>query len=317
MRVLVVEDDEVARVVVSDIARAAGHEVLVAADGDAAWPAVLAFGVDVVVSDWHMPGMDGLELCRRIRSLDVDDYTYFILVTADEDGEHALRAVRDGVDDHLAKPLDPAALEARLIAAARVTDLHRQLAARRAELATLNTELLEAARTDALTGLFNRRRLDEDARLFDESLRRYGHRYSVALVDVDHFKAYNDRYGHPAGDEVLRVLAATLRASVREGDLVYRYGGEEFVLLFPAQGLGTATVAAERARVAVEALELPAAAGRHLTISVGVAEAADGGGLAQAVQDADIALYDAKATGRNRVRTTRPDQRSSKPVTLT
>lgn len=298
------EDDEVARVVLVELLRQAGHEVLVAADGEAAWATALAFGVDVVVADWRMPGMDGLELCRRIRSLDEDGYTYFVLVTADDERGQALDAVQAGVDDHLVKPLDPVVLEARLVAAERVTDLHHQLAERRHELNALNLQLAEAARTDALTGLYNRHRLEEDEPVLDEGLRRYGRPFAVGLVDVDDFKGYNDRYGHQAGDDVLRRVAGGLRGAVRQGDLAYRYGGEEFLIVFPAQGISAAHVAAERARSTIAGLgiEHPASGHGIVTISVGVAAAVEGGNLERAVQDADLALYEAKAAGRNRVR---------------
>jgi two-component system chemotaxis response regulator CheY len=303
MRILVAEDDEVVRTILVELLHAHDHEVLVAADGDAAWAAVLAFGVDVVIADWRMPGMDGLELCRRIRSLDEDDYTYFMLITASDERDNLLHVVRAGVDDFLVKPVDPLILEARLIAAARVTELHHQLAERRAELNRLNVVLEEAARTDPLTGLYNRRRLQEDAPMLDEGLRRYGRPFAVALADVDHFKAYNDRYGHQAGDEVLRQVAELLRGAVRQGDLAYRYGGEEFLFVFPAQGLAPARVAAERARSAVHDLGIvhTGSAEGVVTISVGIASAVETGDLALAIQDADIALYAAKAAGRNRV----------------
>jgi two-component system chemotaxis response regulator CheY len=304
VRVLVAEHDENVRRVLVELLRANGHDALVASDGNGAWAGVLGFGVDVVMADRDLPGLDGLELCRRIRKLDEDDYTYFVLLTDGTGRDEALRAVRAGVDDHLVKPLDPIVLEARLVAAERVTELHRQLGERRAELRRLNEALREAARTDALTGLFNRRRLDEDEPVLDEGLRRYGRPFAVGLVDVDNFKAYNDRYGHTAGDEALRAVADRLRRTARQGDLAYRYGGEEFLFVYPAQGIASAVVAAERARVAVESLHLPHEGNPSgiVTISVGVAAAVDGGFLVRAIQDADTALYDAKAGGRNCVR---------------
>jgi diguanylate cyclase (GGDEF)-like protein len=215
-----------------------------------------------------------------------------------------LAGMQAGADDYLTKPLDVAALRVRLVAAERVTALHMKLADQQAELEQLNAELAVAARIDALTGLRNRRALDEDLPTLQARCARYGHELSAVMIDLDQFKAYNDRFGHPAGDEALRQVAHVLLSTGRQTDLFYRYGGEELLCLLP-QGAAAAGLAAERLRRAVQALGMPHPDSAHgvVTFSAGVASwtpstPAEGGLLAAA----DQALYRAKAGGRNTVR---------------
>lgn len=306
MRVLIAEDDAASRIILSRAVRKLGHECLVAQDGLRAWGLYRSSEVDVVISDRMMPGIDGLELCRRIRSLPTDSYAYFIFLTALGEKEHLLAGMRAGADDYLTKPLDRDELEVGLIAAARVTSLHRRLDDQRTELRRLNAELSEQARRDPLTGLGNRLRLWEDLEALSMRAERYGHRYCIALFDVDRFKRYNDSYGHPEGDEVLRRVAAAMAGCRRGGDMAYRYGGEEFLLVLPEQSLESAVVAAERVRGAVRELGIPHAGNEPaglVTLSGGVAALVGGGGItAEAVIGrADEALYRAKELGRDRV----------------
>jgi two-component system cell cycle response regulator len=214
--------------------------------------------------------------------------------------------MRSGADDYLVKPLDAGALEVRLIAASRVTALHAELQDQRHELVRLNGELHGLARLDALTGLGNRLALQEDLIGLEARVDRHGHRYCVAIVDVDHFKAYNDTYGHLAGDQALRSVALALGSVTRAGDLLFRYGGEEFLALYPDEGADGATAATERLRAAVASLAIPHvgnAASGIVTVSAGVAMAGpDNPRTAdQVLKAADAALYRAKQTGRDRV----------------
>jgi diguanylate cyclase (GGDEF)-like protein len=219
--------------------------------------------------------------------------------------DQILEGMDAGADDYLVKPLDPDDLHVRLIAAARVTGLHHQLAQQKAELVELNHELTALARRDPLTGLYNRRALQEDLEMLEARVARYGHRYFMALFDVDHFKAYNDTYGHQAGDEVLRVVANELRQQARGGDSLYRYGGEEFLCIFPEQSLASGTVAVERMREGLERLALPHAGSSRgvVTVSAGTA-VLDPKHIrlaGEVLAEADEALYRAKDLGRNRV----------------
>ncbi len=305
LRILIAEDDAVSRTILRRAVEKIGHECLASADGEEAWSLYKENpDLDVIISDWMMPGVDGLELCRRVRGDNRDRYTYFIFLTALGDREHLLQGLDAGADDYLSKPLDRDELRMRLTSALRVTDLHRRLAFQNGELEKLNRMLFEQSRQDPLTSLGNRLRLREDLQILQSRAERYGHNYAVALCDVDFFKAYNDRYGHLAGDDVLRWVAAALSSGLRTGDTAYRFGGEEFLLVLPEQDAVAAIAITERLRQAVEGLGIPHADGLPLgvvTISAGVAVSAEAGDADGLLKAADRALYAAKEAGRNRV----------------
>jgi diguanylate cyclase (GGDEF)-like protein len=299
MKVLVVDDDPGSRLVVRTAVERLGHAPTVAEDGEAAWRCFNHDKPEVVITDLMMPELDGLELCRRVRADVRRGYTYIILATALGDRGDIVRGMEAGADDYLVKPVDLFDLRSRLIAAQRVTGLHAELARHRAELAHL-------ARHDPLTQLGNRRSFDEDLKVLHARSLRYGRSYCLAICDIDRFKAYNDTDGHQAGDRALAAVAATIARQVRTGDGVYRYGGEEFVLVLPEQTLATGLIAVERVRAAVQQLAIPhpaAGPGGVLTLSAGIA--AFRPGQATAAEDllgrADAALYQAKSAGRNRV----------------
>lgn len=306
MRILIAEDEPVSRLLLQKAVERLGHECLVTEDGTAAWERFQETPVDAIVSDWMMPGLDGLALCRRVRERESATYTYVVLLTTLSDKAHLRAGLEAGADDYLTKPLDLDELEVRLIAAARVTSLYRQLAERNAEVERLNRELFEQARRDPLTQLRNRLQLQEDLALLDARAARYGQRYCVALCDVDCFKPYNDHYGHPAGDEVLRAVADVIAQHCRCDDLAYRYGGEEFLLLLPEQSPDGAVAAVERLRRAVEGLAIAhdnQAPPGVVTISAGVAALLPGEAKTadDLLREADAALYRAKEQGRNQV----------------
>ncbi|CAN5813128.1 diguanylate cyclase [soil metagenome] len=307
MRVLVVEDDAVSLLILQRAVEKLGHEYLTARDGEQAWRLYDQNpDVDVIISDWMMPQLDGLELCRRLRNEDRDGYTYFIFLTALGDKEHLLKGFEAGADDYLSKPLDREELQVRLISARRLTTLHQKLGEQRAELEKLNTQLAEQARTDALTGVGSRLRMQEDLRVLQVRSERYRRAYCAILLDIDNFKAYNDEYGHLAGDEVLQRVAGAIQSQCRSGDAAYRYGGEEFLVTLPEQTRASGVSVAERLRHTVEELEIPHSAEAPfevITISAGVAAVAghDGKTADKLLNEADDALYKAKAAGKNRV----------------
>jgi diguanylate cyclase (GGDEF)-like protein len=299
MRILVVDDEPLSRHVLQAAVEQLGHQWTAAENGEAAWHCFTQNKPEVLITDLLMPEVDGLELCRRVRADTRAGYTYIILVTVLGERQDVVRGMEAGADDYLIKPLQLFDLQARLIAAQRVTDLHAELDRHRAELAHL-------ARHDPLTGLGNRRSLQEDLEVLHARSQRYGRRFALAMCDIDRFKAYNDTHGHQAGDQALRAVAATIAQELRGGDSVYRYGGEEFLLVLPEQTLDTALVAVERVRSAVQRLAIPQPAdgpGGRLTLSAGIA-AFDPGEAPTAqelLQRADAALYRAKSAGRNQL----------------
>jgi diguanylate cyclase (GGDEF)-like protein len=298
MKILVVDDDPLSRRLVETAVARLGHEAAATEDGEAAWQRFDHDKPEVLITDLVMPGVDGLELCRRVRAQARAGYTYVILASVLGDRRDVVRGMEAGADDYLIKPVDLFALQARLIAAQRVTNLHADLERHRTQLAHL-------ARHDPLTGLANRRSLDEDLEVLHARSQRYGRAYALAMCDLDRFKAYNDTHGHQAGDQALRAVAATIAGELRLGDAIYRYGGEEFLLVLPEQTLDSARVAVERVRRAVEQLAIGHAADGpvSLTMSAGIAALCPGEAttVEQLLEHADAALYRAKSAGRNRI----------------
>ncbi len=307
--VLVVDDDAATRSGLQKALALLGHRCRTASDGQEAWELHRAQHADVILSDWCMPRVDGVELCRRVRSGDGEaGYTYFILMTSRDDKDHYIRGMEAGADDYHGKPIDLDELAARLVSAGRVVALHRRLAETLLLLRRDSRRSFHVARIDALTGVANRLRMDEDLDVIWSQAQRYRHAYSAALIDIDWFKRYNDERGHLAGDDVLRRVAHAVRRSLRQGDGLYRYGGEEFLVILPEQTLSEAVHAMERVREAVASLgiDTPAESG-VVTISVGIAElGVEDESLDRWLRRADAALFAAKAGGRNRVCTDPP-----------
>ena len=303
LKILVADEDTLSRVGLEQAVRELGHDCRTAKDGLEAWKMLQAERADVVLSDWNLPGMGGVELCRRTRAADGQgSYTYFIFMTGFDDREHFLRGMEAGADDYHTKPVDIEELQARLVSAGRVLSLYRKLADQNSRLQRDSELSFHEARVDPLTGAANRLRMNEDlAVLWSRSL-RYGHPVALALCDIDEFKKYNDRFGHVAGDDVLRRVAQTIRNVLRQEDALYRYGGEEFLVVLPEQALADAICAMDRVRAGIEKLAIPTPGG-VVTISVGVAELVRplDGTLDDWVRRTDAALYRAKENGRNRV----------------
>jgi two-component system chemotaxis response regulator CheY len=311
MRVLIAEDDAASRLLLRRAIEQLGHEVLVAADGTRAWATYRQHDLDVIVSDWLMPGLDGPALCQRVRQQPRDTYTYFILLTALDDKPHFIQGMQAGADDYLTKPFDRDELQLRLQVAERVTTLHHQLAEKTRELERVNKALAESARHDPLTGLGNRLQLRDDLFRLQQWLDRYGRGFAVGLCDVDRFKLYNDCYGHIAGDDALCAISQTIASTVRSGDMTYRYGGEELLVIMPEQTAETSIVGMERVRGAIERLAIPHPRNPPygvVTISIGLVTIGGGEQLPweAVLYQADEALYRAKADGRNRVKLADP-----------
>ena len=309
-RILVVDDDPSVLRMLTKYLGDAGYEVLTAANGVEALRLIHSKGCPLVITDWMMPEMDGLDLCRAIRASEGIGFAYVIMLTAQTDGDSLAKAFDAGADDFLTKPCKKQELLARLKAGVRALTSETKVATQQlaihktnAELETLNGKLRQMATTDELTGLFNRR--EAMARLTDywATASREGQPLSCMILDIDHFKRCNDTYGHDVGDAVLRNTAHALEQYTRAGETVFRIGGEEFLVLCPGSMAETAAVGAERLRAAVEASRTETSRmSLGVTISVGVAERGDRTGKADdLLRLADEALYEAKRNGRNRV----------------
>src|SRR6202158_85913 len=306
MRILVAEDDAASCLVLEAAVTSLGHDCVVATNGEEAWRLFSTVDVDAVIRDRMMPGIDGVELCRRIRASERDTYPYFIFLTAFDKKADVLSGMEAGADDYLVKPLDIDDLKMRLFVASRVTSLHRQLSQQSAQLERLNRQLLDQSRTDPLTQLGSRLRLSEDLDNIQARVDRYGHTCCAVMCDVDFFKAYNDSKGDLAGDEVLQAVSRALMNTARSGDQFYRYGGEEFLILLPEQSLDDGLVAAERYRLAIEEFAIPhdshpPAKGVHISAGVALLSHSEGKSVEAWLNEADAALYGAKQLGRNRV----------------
>jgi two-component system cell cycle response regulator len=300
LEVLVVDDDPVSRNALSCAVVALGHPCRSVGSGIDALAAHREQRADVIISDWTMPGIDGMELCRRVRALDVGAYTYLLFVSGHARKRDFVEAVRAGADDYLPKPVDLDDLEARLIAAGRIVWAYRQLAEHNVVLRRDSQASFLAARRDALTQVANRLQLDEDVEALQGRSSGTEHAVTIAMCDLDTFKRYNDHYGHPAGDEALRRVAQAIQGALRRADRVYRYGGEEFLIVSRDLPAATAVAAMERVRSAVEALAIehaPGAAHPLLTVSIGMASVDTAGehAVQEAIERADEALYRVKA----------------------
>jgi len=298
MKILVAEDDLVTRRMLEAYLGKWGYEVLKASDGQQAWQILQhEHAPRLAILDWMMPGMDGTSVCREVRELNLQPYTYLILLTTRGFKQDVIEGLESGADEYLTKPFDPFELKARLRSGVRIVELQDRLI-------LAQEALREQAMRDALTGLLNRR-ATLDLFLAEMSrARREKTPLSLMMLDIDHFKPVNDRFGHLMGDEVLCDVARRLRVSARNYDLVGRFGGEEFLIVAPRCRPTDALIQAERLREAVCSHPITLKdTSLAVTISVGVATALEPDQLDMEalLNTADQALYRAKEAGRNRV----------------
>jgi two-component system cell cycle response regulator len=297
-RLLLVEDEPTQQMVMERLLSGVGYAVDIASNGDDALEMIKTGKYTLVLTDWEMPGMDGVTLCRLVREANLPN-VYILLLTSHGAVAHAVEGLRAGANDFIRKPADETELVARLDAGRRVVLLEQSLR-------DANTQIEKLSVTDPLLGIFNRRYLHERLPLEAARTRRYGQSLSVVMADLDHFKTINDTYGHQAGDVVLQHTVALARRALRQSDWMARYGGEEFVIVLPDTPLLGAYAAAERMRrlCAETAVEL---AGIQLVVTAsfgvatidGVAPSNDDGEAM--LRQADKALYESKRAGRNRV----------------
>jgi len=303
-RILIVDDHEDNIELLRARLEARGYVIESAMDGEQALRCVDQSPPDLILLDVMMPRIDGFEVVRRLKANRSLPFIPIILQTALDSTEHKVEGLDAGADDYITKPINFAELEARVKSMLRIKRLQDALEERERELSEVNARLLKMAQTDSLTGLDNRRYLEERLEEAFGHSRRLKEPLAVVMCDLDRFKSVNDTYGHQVGDVVLKQFARILKQEAREIDRVGRYGGEEFMLLLPGTVLDAAVTFAERVRKAVEAHTFSFDGGTlQRTMSCGVAawphpRIEDCDALVKA---ADDALYVAKETGRNRV----------------
>ena len=302
MRTLVADDDPIITTILSTTLARSGMEVTVAHDGDVAWQALNSLEPPAIaILDWMMPNLDGLELCRRIRSTPRLAGTYIILVTGRDSREDLVMGLEAGADDYMVKPIDMTEFRARIGVGFRVAKLQQTLTRSVTELKSTRDRLARMASTDVLTGVYSRRWwFDVAAKEFSRS-RRYERTFSLLMADLDWFKQVNDTFGHEVGDRVLGQFGAMLRKMCRQSDVIGRLGGEEFSVLLPESSSEAAQHLATRITEACRALVVDASAGDvRCSCSIGVTEVrADDERLDSVLTRADQALYAAKKAGRN------------------
>jgi diguanylate cyclase (GGDEF)-like protein len=298
MRILIAEDSGPSRLVLERSLAMWGYDVVSCKDGLGAWEELQKENAPkLAILDWMMPGLSGPEICRMLRQKAPDTYTYILLLTSKSQKEDLVEGMEAGADDYLTKPFDTHELRARLRAGIRILNLQ-------AELLAAKEEIRQQAMRDSLTGLWNRRSIMEI--LMRELVRGFRERSPVAVImmDLDHFKQVNDKYGHIVGDRVLQEASQRLLSSVRPYDGVGRYGGEEFLMVLPGCDESSVFHRAESMRLAIS--EMPVKSGElslSVTASFGATVCPTGCNIDSLplIHLADEALYDAKRSGRNRV----------------
>jgi len=299
MKILLVEDSATLRHAMSQYISDAGHTPLVARSGEEALQLLEDTPVDMIIMDVEMPGLNGFETTRLIREWLGGHWIPIIFVTGRNEDESYREGIEAGGDDYLIKPVSYVIIKAKIQAMERIADMRNQLN-------HLNTELEALSQLDSLTQIYNRRTFNELAQQQWLTAVRQNQPMSVLMIDVDHFKPFNDNYGHPAGDECLKKISHTIKGCMhRPGDLLGRYGGEEFVVLLPETDNPGALRVAEYINKAIVTLGLRHAfssTGNVVTVSIGGSTCLHTShhSLEELIKSADRALYNAKNSGRNR-----------------
>lgn len=302
MRVLIADDSIVSRHLLEVTLRKWGYDVVAAPDGVEAWELLQREDAPTLaILDWVMPGLTGPEVCRLVRQLEKESYTYLILLTSKSLKEDLIEGMEAGADDYVTKPFDQHELQVRLRAGIRILELQ-------AELLETREKLRVQATRDSLTGLWNRPTTLEILKKELSRMEREDSSVGLVMMDIDRFKSINDTYGHLAGDEVLREASRRLQAAVRSYDSVGRYGGEEFLIILPGCHNQFIQSQSERLRLAIceqpmriGNLDLQVTASFGATYAVPAFDAISEG----LIRTADTALYQAKREGRNCVRVIR------------
>ena len=312
LKILVVDDDPMTLLGLKKMFESGGKMVYTAENGDDALSLALDTLPDMIITDWRMPRVSGIDLCKILRSTSITKHIYIIMLTGKESEEEHIQALDAGADDFVIKPFTPRVLAARANSGERIIRFQKKISQDReliqkyaAKLAAANSKLETMAMTDALTGLPNRRSALNRLNEVVSEARRHNTPLSCIMIDIDHFKLINDNYGHTIGDRVLRKIADIFNTTARSYDMVSRIGGEEFLVICARSTLSDSKQLAERLRMAIHSMRLNFEDKTiQASISLGVAawneHMTTGEDMTRA---ADRALYQAKQNGRDRVET--------------
>ncbi|HDP33655.1 MAG TPA: diguanylate cyclase [Candidatus Hydrogenedentes bacterium] len=296
MRILVAEDDATSRVMLDGILRQWGFTPVVTCDGREALGALLASDAPrLAILDWNMPELDGPEVCRLVKKEKAENPPYLILLTARDDKGDIVVGLESGANDFISKPYSVKEFRARV-------DVGRKMVELQSELIRTRDALAYQAAHDPLTDILNRRAVLENLERELARAQRYASGLGVGLFDLDHFKQINDKYGHQAGDDVLCGFVRLIMQHIRKYDIFGRFGGEEFLLIAPDPQDTAAENFFGRLCKNVAATPMPTRVGNiSITVSVGVAVCQSDSSVDMLIANADMALFRAKETGRNRV----------------
>lgn len=303
-RVLIVEDEPSTRRLLKTYLDSDGYEIQMVRSGEEALDCIAKRPPSVVVLDVMLPRLNGFEVCKTLKSSASTRFIPIILLTALRGNEERIQGIESGADDFISKPFSRVELQTRIKSLLRIKRLHDALEQKVEELEKAKSKLRRLAVTDGLTGLYNYRAFRSQLHLEASRSKRFKMPFALLMMDIDHFKSFNDQFGHPSGDLVLKTFARLLHQNVRDVDIASRYGGEEFILILPGTDKKSGLVIAEKIRKLVERtnfpMENPESTG-SITISIGVAaypqDHGEEEGLIKAV---DKAMYKAKKRGRNR-----------------
>ncbi len=296
MKVLIADDEQISRLMLDRIVQNLGFETVIAKDGEEAWLYLQSEEAPMLlILDWIMPGLSGLDVCQMVREKKNQNPPYIIIVTSRGEKQDIVQGLKSGANDYIAKPYNTEELKARVEVGRRMIELQHTLIEAKTELEFMATH-------DSLTGTLSRGAVMTALETEMSRAKREEKPLGIAMCDIDHFKEINDTYGHQTGDEVLRSFAKRMKRLLRDYDIIGRYGGEEFMLITP--GLQTMGNQSIFERIRFEIAKMPFSVNKEripVTLSIGVVEYTGHGDLESVLKEADRALYMAKDEGRNRV----------------